>query len=57
MNRECCTFNPYCSLATYLFSEMNTKSLLFKLKGRGMMSETKTSISNMRRAKTYGFIC
>lgn len=50
-------FNPYCSLATSGFSEMKVKTFRFIVKGRGMMSVMKTTISKTRRAKTWGHVC
>ena len=46
------TFKPYCNLAMRGFSEMKVKSLRFMVKGRGMMSDMKTTISNTRSANT-----
>ena len=46
------TFKPYCNLAIIGLSDMKVKSLRFMENGMGMMRDTKTAISNTRRAKT-----
>lgn len=43
---------PYCSFAISGLSEMNVNNFLRHVNGIGMMSDMKTTISNIRRQKT-----
>jgi hypothetical protein len=47
------TFNPYCNFAIIGLSDMNAKSFLLIVKGRGTMRPMKTTISKTRRTKTW----